>query len=164
MWTKPAKSLESSWMSLRRVQLNFAPLNGGAQHWRNMTSSAPSLSLSLSLGCRGRLHLEETRYGLEGARGTYRSTGLVRCSPGRNKPGSRARGRVGLVLAEALTGQPVLDVRANETPTKRRAVLRQAPARRVKSLCTHDTPSRWSVKQAKHYPGVLGTLKKPFHC
>ena len=36
LWDNPAKSLESTWSSLRSVELSCAPLHAGAQHWRNM--------------------------------------------------------------------------------------------------------------------------------
>jgi hypothetical protein len=41
---KPADWLESSCLSLRLVEWGFAPLNAGAQHWRNMSSVARAAS------------------------------------------------------------------------------------------------------------------------
>jgi hypothetical protein len=45
---KPAERLESSCLWLRTVELGFALLNAGAQHWRNMTRT----SRCCSRGCR----------------------------------------------------------------------------------------------------------------
>ena len=49
---KPAEFFDSSCLWLRLVVLGFALLNGGAQHWRNMTSERLCWSPAASVRSR----------------------------------------------------------------------------------------------------------------